>query len=63
LLSERSPFAVLGDFNVAPTDADVWDITGFSGGKHVTPAERLALAAVHRGRSMCIPARSSARCY
>ncbi len=44
--SEQTPFAVLGDFNVAPTDADVWDITQFSGGTHVTGAERAALAAV-----------------
>lgn len=38
------PFAVLGDFNVAPTDADVWDIADFQGATHVTPAERAALA-------------------
>jgi exodeoxyribonuclease-3 len=34
---------VLGDFNVAPTDADVWDITKFTDSTHVTPAERAAL--------------------
>lgn len=38
------PFAVLGDFNVAPTDADVWDPAVFVGSTHVTPAERGALA-------------------
>lgn len=38
------PFAVLGDFNVAPTDADVWDPAVFVGSTHVTPAERSALA-------------------
>jgi exodeoxyribonuclease-3 len=38
------PFAVLGDFNVAPQDADVWDITAFADSTHVTPAERAALA-------------------
>ncbi|WP_377272267.1 exodeoxyribonuclease III [Peterkaempfera sp. SMS 1(5)a] len=38
------PFAVLGDFNVAPTDADVWDPSLFEGSTHVTPAERQALA-------------------
>ncbi len=48
---ERSPFAVLGDFNVAPTDADVWDVTEFSGCTHVTSAERVALAAV-RGQGL-----------
>lgn len=46
-----SPFAVLVDFNVAPTDADVWDVTEFSGCTHVPPAERVALAAV-RGESL-----------
>ncbi|MBB0247174.1 exodeoxyribonuclease III [Streptomyces alkaliphilus] len=39
------PFAVLGDFNVAPTDEDVWDIGVFTGtSTHVTEAERAALA-------------------
>ena len=37
-------FAVLGDFNVAPTDADVWDPVAFVGDTHVTPPERAALA-------------------
>jgi exodeoxyribonuclease-3 len=40
------PFAVLGDFNVAPTDEDVWDPAAFAGSTHVTPAERAALAAL-----------------
>ncbi|ROS43821.1 exodeoxyribonuclease III [Amycolatopsis thermoflava] len=40
------PFAVLGDFNIAPTDDDVWDITLFDGMTHVTEAERAALAAL-----------------
>ncbi|MFZ4272282.1 exodeoxyribonuclease III [Streptomyces arboris] len=40
------PFAVLGDFNVAPTDEDVWDPALFAGATHVTPAERAALAAL-----------------
>ncbi|GAA2450384.1 exodeoxyribonuclease III [Streptomyces macrosporus] len=38
------PFAVLGDYNVAPTDADVYDPAVFEGATHVTPAERQALA-------------------
>jgi exodeoxyribonuclease-3 len=38
------PFAVMGDFNVAPTDADVWDPAAFTESTHVTPAERAALA-------------------
>ncbi|MEU1125841.1 exodeoxyribonuclease III [Streptomyces sp. NPDC005899] len=41
------PFAVLGDFNIAPTDDDVWDPSLFVGATHVTPAERAALAALH----------------
>jgi exodeoxyribonuclease III len=40
------PFAVMGDFNVAPADADVWDPAAFVGSTHVTPAERAALAAL-----------------
>lgn len=42
-LSE-TPFAVLGDFNVAPTDSDVWDRSLFDGSTHVTEPERAALA-------------------
>ncbi|MGV1004109.1 MAG: exodeoxyribonuclease III [Candidatus Nanopelagicales bacterium] len=38
------PFAVAGDFNVAPTDADVWDPAAFIGSTHVTVPERAALA-------------------
>lgn len=40
------PFAVLGDFNIAPTDADVWDLAQFEGATHVTDRERDALAAL-----------------
>jgi exodeoxyribonuclease-3 len=45
-LAPPRPFAVLGDFNIAPTDADVWDITRFATSTHVTEPERRALAAV-----------------
>ncbi len=38
------PFALIGDFNVAPEDSDVWDIAQFTDSTHVTPAEREALA-------------------
>ena len=41
------PFAVIGDFNIAPTDDDVWDITVFDGATHVSPEERARLAALH----------------
>ena len=34
------PFAVIGDYNIAPADADVWDIEVFAGSTHVTPDER-----------------------
>jgi len=40
------PVAVCGDFNVAPTDTDVWDIAEFEGATHVTTPERDALAAL-----------------
>ncbi|MFJ9823989.1 exodeoxyribonuclease III [Streptomyces sp. NPDC101160] len=40
------PFAVLGDFNIAPTDDDVFDIAAFEGATHVTAPERAALAAL-----------------
>ena len=40
------PLAVIGDFNVAPTDDDVWDITQFTDSTHVTPEERAALASL-----------------
>ncbi|WP_328535906.1 exodeoxyribonuclease III [Streptomyces sp. NBC_00344] len=42
----QRPFAVLGDFNVAPADEDVWDPAVFEGATHVTPAERAALGAL-----------------
>ncbi|HEY0698495.1 MAG TPA: exodeoxyribonuclease III [Micromonospora sp.] len=35
---------VCGDFNVAPTDADVWDPARFVGATHVSAPERQALA-------------------
>ncbi|MEZ0110874.1 exodeoxyribonuclease-3 [Catenulispora sp. EB89] len=40
----EQPYAVLGDFNIAPTDADVWDMSLFTESTHVTPAERAKLA-------------------
>ncbi|NHC45341.1 exodeoxyribonuclease III [Motilibacter aurantiacus] len=50
------PFAVLGDFNVAPTDADVWDAKAFASSTHVTPAERAALAGLREtGLSDVVP--------
>jgi len=50
------PFALMGDFNIAPTDADVWDPAAFVGSTHVTPQERAALAALReRGLSDVVP--------
>ena len=40
------PVAVLGDFNVAPEDRDVWDIKAFEGATHVTQPERDAFFAL-----------------
>ncbi len=34
---------VMGDFNIAPHDADVYDPAAFAGSTHVTPEEREAL--------------------
>jgi exodeoxyribonuclease-3 len=36
------PLLLGGDFNVAPTDADVWDPKACHGGTHVSPPERAA---------------------
>jgi len=44
--AESSLFAVVGDFNIAPTDDDVWDPAAFVTSTHVTPPERAALAAL-----------------
>ena len=43
-LSREPQLVAAGDFNVAPTDADVWDPAAFVGSTHVTPPERRALA-------------------
>lgn len=40
------PLVVCGDFNVAPTDADVWDPLVFAASTHVTPAERDAVVQI-----------------
>ncbi|HEY8233457.1 MAG TPA: exodeoxyribonuclease III [Vicinamibacteria bacterium] len=42
------PLVLGGDFNVAPTDADVWDPRACHGGTHVSPRERAAFAALGR---------------
>jgi exodeoxyribonuclease-3 len=42
----RDRFVLLGDFNIAPTDADVWDAAAVHGGTHVSAPERAALQAL-----------------
>ena len=40
---------VAGDMNIAPADADVYDPAAFTGGTHVSPAERDRLQAILDG--------------
>ena len=49
---------VSGDFNVAPTDSDVWDAADFIGATHVTPVERAAIAALLDGGLTDVRARA-----
>jgi len=39
------PIALMGDFNIAPLDTDVWNINDFAGSTHVSALERQAFAA------------------
>lgn len=41
----EQPLALMGDFNVAPLDTDVWDVAEFEGGTHISPPERAAFQA------------------
>lgn len=38
------PLALMGDWNIAPLDSDVWDLAAHEGLTHVSPAERAAFA-------------------
>lgn len=40
------PMALCGDFNIAPTDDDIWSVEYYRTSTHVTPPERAAFAAV-----------------
>ncbi len=40
----QAQIALCGDFNVAPTDDDIWSVDYFRGSTHVTPPERKAFA-------------------
>lgn len=42
-LTDRS-VALMGDFNIAPFDHDVWDISVFAGATHVSAPERAAFS-------------------
>lgn len=44
--SDGQPFAIAGDFNICPTDDDIWDLEEWQGTTHTTSAERDALTAV-----------------
>lgn len=41
------PLVVMGDFNVAPEDRDLWSPKAFEGSTHVTPQERAAVTRLH----------------
>jgi exodeoxyribonuclease-3 len=43
IASPSEPVAVLGDFNVAPEDRDLWSVKAFKGSTHVTAPEREAV--------------------
>jgi exodeoxyribonuclease-3 len=57
-LAGGGAFILAGDFNVAPTDADVWDPAVFVGSTHVTEPERRALAQLRALGLADLPARA-----
>lgn len=57
LAAEPTPLVVTGDFNIAPTDDDVWAIADFAGSTHVTPAERAAYTSLIGLGLVDVPAR------
>jgi exodeoxyribonuclease-3 len=57
-LPANPQLAVCGDFNVAPTDDDVWDPAAFVGATHVTVAERAAVAALRESGFVDVTARA-----
>jgi exodeoxyribonuclease-3 len=42
----RAQIALVGDWNIAPTDEDVWSPEFYANSTHVTPAERAAFNAI-----------------
>ncbi|MEO9137674.1 MAG: exodeoxyribonuclease III [Jatrophihabitans sp.] len=57
-LPAHERFAVLGDFNIAPSDEDVWDVSAFVGSTHVTEPERAALHGLRETGLTDVPARA-----
>lgn len=45
-ISQAKSLLVGGDFNIAPSDADVWSLKAFANSTHVTKPEREALVAI-----------------
>jgi exodeoxyribonuclease-3 len=45
-LQTSEPMVIGGDFNIAPTDADVWDARAVHGGTHVSEPERAVFRAL-----------------
>ena len=41
-----APIALVGDWNIAPTDDDVWSVEAYEGSTHVTERERAAFDAI-----------------
>lgn len=41
-----APIALMGDWNIAPTDEDVWSVEYYEGKTHTSPQERAAFRAV-----------------
>ncbi len=41
-----APIAMVGDWNIAPADEDVWSVEAYQDSTHVTPPERAAFAAI-----------------
>ena len=44
----EAQIALMGDWNIAPRDEDVWDVAVFRGSTHVTEPERTAFAAIEQ---------------
>ena len=45
-----APIALVGDWNIAPADEDVWDMAAFDGKTHVSEPERAAFQAMNDAR-------------